>query len=116
MGFKFDGRQINRNLVRLDAKVDGRVSAVMEFQAARGEAKMKLDAPWTDRTGAARNGLFTRYFRSKSSHQIVFSHSVSYGIWLEIANSGDYQIIMPTVRVIGRETMKQLNDLFGDLR
>ena len=36
-------------------------------------------------------------------------------IWLEVANSGDYQIILPTLRVIGRETMAQLKDLFGDL-
>jgi hypothetical protein len=115
MGFQFDSGQINRNLVRLDARVEGRISAIMESQAARGESHMKTRAPWTDRTGAARSGLFTRYFRGASRHEILFSHSVAYGIWLEIANSGDYQIIMPTVRVIGRDTMKQLNDLFGGI-
>lgn len=116
MGFEFDGSQVRRNLRTLEPKIDARIGTVLEFQAARGEARMKLDAPWTDRTGAARNGLFTRYGKHGNTHEILFSHSVSYGIWLEIANSGDYQVIMPTVRVIGRETMKQLDDLFGDIR
>jgi hypothetical protein len=116
MGFTFDGNQVRRNLRELEPKIDARISTVVEFQAARGEAKMKIDAPWTDRTGAARNGLFTRYGKRGSTHEILFSHSVAYGIWLEIIESGEWQVIWPTMRVIGRETMKQLDDLFGDIR
>jgi hypothetical protein len=116
MGFKWDGRQVSRNLSQLDDKIERRIDTVFEFQTARGAAQMKLNAPWTDQTGAARNGLFTEFSKSGSTREILFSHSVAYGIWLEIANSGDYQVIMPTVRVIGRDTMKQLQDLFGDLR
>lgn len=116
MSFTWDDGQIPRNLKQLEAKVDRRLDIIFVSQAQRGEAKMKLDAPWTDRTGAARNGLYTRFKKTGKTREILFSHSVAYGIWLEVANSGDYQIIMPTVRVIGRETMRQLNDLFGDLR
>jgi hypothetical protein len=116
MGFRWDGRQVARNLDQLDDKIEARLSTVFEFQAGRGAAYMKSNAPWTDRTSAARNGLYTEYSKTGTRHEIVFSHSVAYGIWLEVANSGDYQIIMPSVRVIGRETMAQLRDLFGDLR
>lgn len=116
MGFKWDGREVRRNLVQLDSKVEHRIDTIFEFQTARGAAHMKLTAPWTDRTGAARNGLYTEYSKVMDRREILFSHSVAYGIWLELANSGDYQVILPTLRVIGRETMKQLNDLFGDIR
>lgn len=116
MSFRWNSGQIGRNLNRLDSLVDRRLDAIFESQAQRGEAHMKTTAPWTDRTGAARNGLYTSYQKTRENRQITFSHSVAYGIWLEIANSGEYQVIMPSVRVIGRETMQQLRDLFGDLR
>lgn len=112
---KWDGSEISRNLARLDQKIDRKLDIIFAFQAQRGEARMKIEAPWTDRTGAARSGLYTRFQKSGKTREILFSHSVAYGIWLEVANSGDYQIIMPTVRVIGRDTMRQLKDLFGDL-
>lgn len=117
MSFKWDSRKVKRNLQTLPPRIDVRLNAIFSFQAQRGEAYMKLHAPWTDRTSAARNGLYTRFSRpSKHRREILFSHSVAYGIWLEVANAGDYQIIMPSVRVIGRDTMAQLNGLFGDLK
>jgi len=116
MPFYWNSGQIPRRLGQLSQQVDQRIDIIMVSQSQRGEAYMKLNAPWTDRTGAARNGLYSRFSRNKSQREILLSHSVAYGIWLEIANSGDYQIILPTLRIIGRETMKQLEDLFGDLR
>ena len=116
MPFRWNSGEISRNLGQLDQKIDRRLDIIFASQAQRGEARMKLNAPWTDRTGAARNGLYTRYSKSGNTREILFAHSVAYGIWLEVANSGDYQIILPSLRVIGRETMSQLQDLFGDLR
>lgn len=116
MPFRWDSGEIPRKLGQLDQKIDRHLDIIFVAQAQRGEAAMKMGAPWTDRTGAARNGLYTRYQKTGTTREILFSHSVAYGIWLEVANSGEYQIIMPTVRVIGRETMRQLQDLFGDLK
>jgi hypothetical protein len=116
MSFRWNSGQIGRNLTQFSPKVEGKMDIIFASQAQRGEAHMKLNAPWADRTGAARNGLYTRYSKTRTTREILFSHSVAYGIWLEIANSGDYQIILPTIRVIGRDTMAQLQDLFGDLR
>lgn len=115
MPFRWDSGEIGRNLARLDQRIDRKLDIIFAAQAQRGEAYMKLNAPWTDRTGAARSGLYTRYSKLGSTREILFSHSVAYGIWLEVANSGDYQVILPSLRVIGRETMAQLKDLFGDL-
>lgn len=117
MSFKWDGKPLALGLKELPIKVDMNVAAITEYQAARGEAHMKTTAPWTDRTSAARNGLFTTALHIyRVRHEIIFSHSVPYGIWLEVKYSGRDAVILPTIRVIGRDTMQQLDGLFGRMK
>jgi hypothetical protein len=100
------------------------INAFMTLAALQGEARMKERAPWRDSTGhrddrvpgAARAGLFTATNLQGSHKTILFSHSVDYGIWLEISNHGKYQIIMPTVAAQGRELMKSLRGTLSALR
>lgn len=129
--FKHDLGEIKKNLKELPVKVDAIIDAVVDRRAIAGTAAMKTNAPWTDRTGAARSGLHTvvngadvqtffgrMFFRDPKGKRrsIIFSHTVHYGIWLEIANSGRYQVIMPTVREQGNILMSELEDLFADLQ
>lgn len=114
--FELNDSDIRRNIDELDIKLDNAITLVTEFHATTGEAKMKSGAPWTDRTGAARVGLHTSAQHGSGKHQIVFAHSVSYGIWLEVKNSGKYEIIMPTVREEGAALMRNLNGLMRNLR
>ncbi|WP_152967034.1 hypothetical protein [Mycobacterium heckeshornense] len=82
--------------------------------AVEGETYMKEHAPWRDDTGnrkdrtpgAARAGLFTVPDIEGDHKAIVFSHSVDYGIWLEIKNNGKDEIIMPSVKTIGEKLME----------
>lgn len=113
--FTYTGGNIQRNIRELEGKTEGAIRALCEYHATRGEAHMKTNAPWTDRTGAARNGLFTRTEFPRNQYIIIFAHSVHYGIWLEVANSGEYQIILPTVRHTGRQLMADLHKLYGRL-
>lgn len=116
MGFTWDSREMNRKLKRLPREVELAVTAVTEYQATRGEALMKTQAPWTDRTGAARSGLFTNAIHFPGvRHEILFSHAVHYGIWLEVANEERFAIILSSVQKIGTDTMAQLEGLFGRL-
>jgi hypothetical protein len=57
-----------------------------------------MNAPWTDQTGNARNGLKAKAGKDVEGVHIFLFHRVSYGIWLEVAHEGRYQIIMPTLR------------------
>lgn len=114
--FKWDAGTLNRNIDELNIKLDRAIHALNEFEATRGMAYMKTNAPWTDRTGAARNGLHTTTDYPRKQYVIVFAHSVSYGIWLEVANSGDYRIIMPSVENIGHEYVRSLSNLMGKIR
>lgn len=113
---KYDDGELRRSIKDLESKTDMAIRMVVEVNASKGEGQMKTQAPWTDRTGAARAGLHTATSHSPEKHTILFSHSVDYGIWLEVKNSGEYEIIMPTVRQQGAELMRDLNHLFRRLR
>lgn len=101
----------------LPAQIQKTITLTVDYAANFGQGKMKYDAPWTDRTGAARAGLFTDKSHAGSLgagvHRIVFGHGVDYGIWLEVANSGRYQIIMPTVKSVGQDLMKGLEGMLN---
>lgn len=83
----------------------------MEYQARRSESFMRANAPWTDRTSNARNGLKAIPQSSGTSHSILLTHSMPYGIWLEVRWSGKYGIIPEAVRQGGQELMGLLNKL-----
>lgn len=117
--FKLDDVKLKANLARVGPQINKYMTLTTDFAGVEGETQMKTKAPWTDRTTNARNGLNHKTTHSGvgpigfTEHSITFAHGVDYGIWLEVANSGQYQIIMPTVVAVGQECMKQLGALFA---
>lgn len=89
------------------------VGKVMEANAPRVQSYARSSAPWTDRTGNARNGLFAKYRGSNSSHAIDLYHTVPYGIFLEVRWSGRYQVIRPTIDAEGRRIMTQMRGVIS---
>ena len=85
-----------------------RVAAWAARSAAHLEAQAKTDAPWTDRTGAARNGLHGSSDASGDGVEIALAHGVDYGVWLELAHQGRFAIILRTLQAEGPA-------IFGDL-
>lgn len=75
------------------------------------ESYMKINAPWTDRTSNARNGLAARAYDENDEVGIVLFHQVDYGIWLETRFGGRYAIIDPTIEVMGPKVMARYNRL-----
>src|SRR5436190_3258376 len=61
----------------------------------------KENAPWTDRTGDARERLHATVEETGPIGTIVLAHGVDYGLWLEIANGGRYAIIAPAIDAWG---------------
>lgn len=117
MSFEWKSNNLHLNLAEFSPKVDRQIAIIFDFQATRGEMYEKTNARWTDRTGAARATLSgsARHFPMKS-HELIFSHGMHYGIWLEVANDERFAIILETMRVIGRDTMNQIDGLFGRMR
>lgn len=89
------------------------VQAVAGRIATQMEGDARNSAPWTDRTGNARSGLFGTAERDAARKLVVIylSHGpdIDYGVWLELAHGGNFQIIMPTVE-------RHLPDIHADLQ
>ena len=110
----YDDRRLRSNLERYEDHVDEMLGVIMDYHAARGLARMKTEAPWTDRTGAARSGLFSVVEHpKKGSYTIIFSYSVHYGFWLEVKFSGRDAIIRPTIVSQGHELMQDIRRKFS---
>lgn len=91
------------------------VRALAKFIAGKMQDDMRASAPWEDRTGNARSGLFTVVEKQSLDVTIIWlSHgtSIDYGKWLEISNEGKYAVIMPTVQKWAPEIKRLLEELF----
>ena len=111
-----DMNRIIRRTEEVPEKVHRAVTAIVEVTAVDTMAYAKTHAPWTDDTGAARAGLNTTAVHSPRSHEIYLAHAMDYGIWLEIANNGKYQVIMPTIHEKGKDLMARTEKLMRRIK
>lgn len=71
---------------------------VLVREARVAEGDVKVTAPWTDRTGAARNGLYATAEVTQQRGVLEIGHGVDYGIWLEVSNAGRFAAVTPTLQ------------------
>ena len=71
----------------------------IEKLASDMETYAKENAPWEDRTGDARALLRGGTIHDEANDISIayLTHGVEYGVWLEIMNSGEFSIVMPTI-------------------
>lgn len=93
--------EIGRNLARAGAGGEAAIGEMAAFHAARGETRMKTDAPWQDQTGNARGSLFG----TAEGTDVVLGGTANYLLWLEIGTTrmSPYPIIRPTTDAIAPE-------------
>lgn len=111
-GFTFRGGDLSANLAVFDARVTTGISASVDFVASGAEGQLKTDAPWTDRTGAARTGLHTDTDHEARAWTLVLAHAVNYGIWLETGHNQQYAVILKVLVDSGNRLMAILEGLF----
>ena len=97
------------------AKVMRAAHIAAQAQAPEVENYMKLNAPWSDQTGNARNGLAARAYRDNDEVGIVLFHQVPYGIWLETRFGGKYAIIEPTIEAMSPTVMASFERILDRL-
>ncbi len=104
------------NVERLGPRVEQAAMQVMERQGDLATAYMKANAPWTDRTSVARNGLGAKAFKQGSRLVLNLFGRANYQIWLEVKNNGRYAIITPTFEIWGPRVMRSMDGLIERLR
>lgn len=92
------------------------VAGIAQYTATAMQNDAKANAPWTDRTGNARTGLFgtSEADFAKKVVTIYLSHGaiVSHGVFLELAHNGRYAIIMRTMQAHYEPLMQMLREAF----
>lgn len=122
---KRDGANINLDLDmsglitgtrQFDDRLDRAVAGVVKQRSHIAVGWMKENAPWTDRTGNARSGLSTETEHvAKVHHTLHMFYRVTYGIWLEVRNAGQYSIIIPAILDQGPKMMRTFTKLIDRL-
>lgn len=104
----------------MELKLQRALYGVVKYWDGPVERYMKHNAPWTDRTTNARNGLFATAQKSgtriaTSNFAIVLGHTVDYGVYLEegTENMKARPIIMPTIKVYAPKVMKTLTKILN---
>jgi len=108
--------ELARAIERYGDRVLQAVAAVAQYAATQMQNDAKAQATWTDRTGNARTGIFGTSeadFGAKVV-TIYLSHGavIDYGVWLELANSGRYAVIMRTMQAHYQPLMDMLKEIF----
>jgi hypothetical protein len=87
--------------------------ALGQSHAVRGEAAMKQNASWTDRTGQARQGLFGEAEQVGDITRITLGHTAPHGPFLELGTSrmAPRAIVGPTADTTAREATEDLIEL-----
>lgn len=101
------------NMTRFPVVMDQAMGQVFEYEATEAQNMMRTNAPWQDKTGNARQGLFTATGRTESGHFMVLYHTMPYGIWLEVRHNGQYAVIEPSLQPVGLQVMQSLRRLFN---
>lgn len=116
--FSFNAGELKLGTKEMDAKLSRAMYATVRFHDAGAEAWMKHNAPWTDRTTNARNGLFAKGVKiSKKVVWLILAHSVTYGIYLERGTRfmKARPIIIPALNLYGPKVMRTFNKILDRL-
>lgn len=108
---------LKKNLDKMGIKLGAVILMYSATKASELQSKMKLNRPWTDRTGMAKALLTAKVSQpSQTIVRITLAHGVEYGIWLELAHEKNYAIIAPTVREEGPRIVEDLDNLMSKLK
>lgn len=113
----YDKSTLKKNLDEMSVKLGAVVLMYASTKASELQGKMKLNRPWTDRTGMAKALLTAKVSQpSKQVVRITLAHGVEYGIWLELAHEKNYAIVAPTVREEGPRIVQDMDNLMSKLK
>ena len=115
MGKKLEEYKKN-NIDKIATKIGATVLMYSATKASEIQAKMKINRPWTDRTGMAKARLNTSVSKTETgSYRITLAHGVDYGLWLELAHEKRFAIVKPTIELKGNDVLKGYANLLDKM-
>ena len=113
--FRVDASDMLRKLAEFEGKAPIAIHMYAETAAKKLESSAKDHAPWTDRTGHARQRLTGKSEAVSNGYKLILAHGVDYGIWLELANEKRFATIAPTINREGPNILKGFEHLLERL-
>ncbi|TXH08857.1 MAG: HK97 gp10 family phage protein [Hyphomicrobiaceae bacterium] len=115
--------EIRRNMDEYERRAMNAVKEVVKLMAPIIETYAKTNAPWTDRTSLARDGLrgYTSeepadgYPTEELAAEVValyLSHQMDYGAFLELAHGARWAVILPTLEAHYGQIKAMLDGIF----
>lgn len=106
---------LQQSIVQYGDRVIVAILSIAQYVATQAQNEMRQNARWTDRTGNARNALFSMAEMASTDLVIIYlSHgsAIEYGIMLETGYGMKYAIIVPTMQRLLPQLENMLNQLF----
>lgn len=97
MGFGFDPSKVIGNMAAIKRRSMFAAEVVAQNAAAKLEAEAKRDAPWTDRTGLARQTIRGASGWEGGKLRTGVTGNMEYSPYLEFAREGRDAVLYPTV-------------------
>ena len=99
----------------------GRADTAAKKEAARQFArdnqddtpKYNMGSPWTNRTFRAARGIYANVGSDNESVWVNLYHTMSYGVYLELANNRKHAIIEPIIRQLAPEFIARVKAVYG---
>lgn len=113
--FRFDPSDMLNRFATAESRAPMAIRMYAETAAKKLESSAKQHAPWTDRTGHARQRLTGKVEPVSNGYKIILAHGVDYGIWLELAHEKRFAIIAPTINKEGPNILKGFERLLERL-
>lgn len=107
MAFRFDPSEALKKMTEIKQRSMFSAEKVAQSGAAKLEAEAKRSAPWTDRTGLARQTIRGVSGWQGGKLRCGVTGNMDYSVYLEKAREGQNAVLWPTVQRNEQELMEQ---------
>lgn len=113
---RIDAKSLLKSLEVAETKSQVAIRMFAQEGAKKFENYAKVNRPWTDRTGHARQRLIGWVETFADKVRIHIGHGVDYGVYLELCNERRFAILQPTINAMSKEVLEGYSELLRYLK
>jgi hypothetical protein len=111
--FNFNIKDVLEGLSNFENKARTAISLYCDTASKKLEAKAKMDASWTDRTGLSRKTIEGGRQWDGNKCVIYIAGNTPQFVYLELAHDKKYAVLQPTVDELAPSILRGMNNLLG---